>query len=66
MDYLKAQQEVYCLEPHLRQSLRRLLDGYNDEPPWGALLGASLEECGFGANSWGLFEACLKLVSQEL
>ena len=47
-------------------SLRRLLDVSNDDPPWGAFLGASLEESGCGADSWGLFEACLKLAPQEL
>ena len=66
MDPLKAHQEVHCLEPHLRESFRILLDGFYDGPSLGAMLGASLEESGFGANAWGLFEACLKLANQKL
>ena len=36
-------------------SFRRLLGGYNYGSQWSALLGASLEEYGCGADSWGLF-----------
>ena len=42
-------------------SFRSILGGSNDVPPWGALIGASLEYSGCGADSWGLFEAFLKL-----
>ena len=63
---LMAHQEVHCLEHHLKKLFRRLIDGYHDGSPWDALLGTSLEESGCGADSWGLFKACLELAPQEL
>ena len=51
------------MESHLRKSFRRLLDGTHYGPPWGALLGASLEESGCGGDSWGLFLGLIEAVS---
>ena len=58
---MMAHQDVHCLEFLLRESLLDAsdvsLDSFNDGPPGGALLGASLEESGYGAESWSLFDS---------
>ena len=67
---MMAHQEVHCLELHLRVSILYpsggSLDDSNYGPPCGALLGASIYEAGCGADSWGLFEACLRLYPEDL
>ena len=47
-------------------SFRRLISGFHEGPPWGVLLGSSLEDYICGADSWGIFDVCLKLAPQEL
>ena len=46
---------VDSLEVITSGSFIRILDVSNDGPPRGSLLGASLEEAGWGSDSWGLF-----------